>query len=426
MGVASWQDGTAAPSGALKLVTVAAGKTTKTAMAGKVSQVSGCNVVFELDTTVATNKLAEGKSYEFVLSGVPTAESGVFGPKMAMGSLVLSVGKVATGGTGYSSAQLFPALKAMAAKTGLALLEFSSNMVSVSRGTYTPKAVCIKPASGNFATDVSVKVSGATFKLNPASLSAKMGAAEACGDLGTASTTQLSTHFVRWTVENGTSKYTNLPTMHAAVGESLGSVTVPSDVTCSLGGKSVPIVVTADKIPFADIKVSLKTDVTTADGKTTDNSAGITPNAGDLVTLKVGTDEGVLGFSCATAVTGTSLLYVLDGTDKAVFSLSSTSIKVTAQKAPAQYVNPAMKVAGVADKSKAASTVVEGECPGMGDSWINLQPRSWGSKPLASATDVRAAAKKFVKGAEGNHLVDQWCNVAVVKSGGKTTCTFAS
>lgn len=85
-----------------------------------------------------------------------------------------------------------------------------------------------------------------------------------------------------------------------------------------------------------------------------------------------------------------------------------------------------MKVAGVADKSKAASTVVEGECPGMGDSWINLQPRSWGSKPLASATDVRAAAKKFVKGAEGNHLVDQWCNVAVVKSGGKTTCTFAS
>jgi hypothetical protein len=143
MGVASWMDGTAAPTGALKLVTVAAGKTTKTAMAGAVKQVSGCNVVFELDTTVATNKLAEGKSYEFVLSGVPTSESGVFGPRMALGSLVVSVGKVATGGTGYSSAQLFPALKAMAAKTGLSLLEFSNQAVTVSRGTYTPKAVCI-------------------------------------------------------------------------------------------------------------------------------------------------------------------------------------------------------------------------------------------------------------------------------------------
>jgi len=65
-----------------------------------------------------------------------------------------------------------------------------------------------------------------------------------------------------------------------------------------------------------------------------------------------------------------------------------------------------MKLAGVADKSKAASTVVEGECPEMGDSWINLQPRSWGSKPLASATDVKAAADKFVKGSENAHLGD--------------------
>ena len=103
--------------------------------------------------------------------------------------------------------------------------------------------------------------------MNPASLAAKMGDATACGDLGTGSTTQLSTHNVRWTVENGTAKYTNLPTMMATVGESKGSVTVPSDVTCSLGGSSVPIVVTADKIPFADVKVSLKTDVTTVDGK---------------------------------------------------------------------------------------------------------------------------------------------------------------
>jgi hypothetical protein len=106
MGVPAWMDGTATPSASLKLVTAASGTTaaSKTAMKGSVTQVSGCNVVFELDTTVATNKMAEGKSYEFVLSGVPTSESGVFGPRMALGSLVLSVGKVATGGTGYSSA----------------------------------------------------------------------------------------------------------------------------------------------------------------------------------------------------------------------------------------------------------------------------------------------------------------------------------
>jgi hypothetical protein len=65
-----------------------------------------------------------------------------------------------------------------------------------------------------------------------------------------------------------------------------------------------------------------------------------------------------------------------------------------------------MKLAGVAEKSKAATTVVEGECPDMGDSWINFQPRSWGSKPLASAADVKAAALKFVKGSENAHLKD--------------------
>jgi hypothetical protein len=147
MGVATWMDGSATPTASLKLVTTTgtgtAAKTTKTAMKGAVSQVSGCHMVFALDTTVATNKLAEGKAYEFVLSSVPTAESGTMGPRMNLGSLVLSVGKVASGGTGYSSAQLFNALPAQAAPTGKALLEFSSAAVTVSRGTYTPNAVCI-------------------------------------------------------------------------------------------------------------------------------------------------------------------------------------------------------------------------------------------------------------------------------------------
>jgi len=66
--------------------------------------------VFQLDAAATTTKLAETGSYEFVLSGVPTAESAAGAAAMNLGSVVLSVGKVADGGRGWSSAQLFPAL----------------------------------------------------------------------------------------------------------------------------------------------------------------------------------------------------------------------------------------------------------------------------------------------------------------------------
>lgn len=63
-----------------------------------------------------------------------------------------------------------------------------------------------------------------------------------------------------------------------------------------------------------------------------------------------------------------------------------------------------MVVAGVADKTTASSVTVEGTCPGMGSSWISFEPYSALGKPLKDATTVRAAAAKFVAGAEGNHL----------------------
>lgn len=113
MGVASWADGSATASASLKLCTTTgtgtAAKTTKAVVKGKVSQVSGCNVIFALDTT--SKKLAEGSSYEFVLSSVPTGWNGAQAAKMNLGSVVLSVGKTTHGGYGYSSAQLFSALK---------------------------------------------------------------------------------------------------------------------------------------------------------------------------------------------------------------------------------------------------------------------------------------------------------------------------
>lgn len=152
------------------------------------------------------------------------------------------------------------------------------------------------------------------------------------------------------------------------------TINVPDAVTCSLEGSSVPIIVTASAVPFTDVKVSLEKSIDT-DEKKTDLSVGITPNTGETVTLKVGAESGVLGFKCAKTVTGKELKYKKDGTDKAQFTLSAAKITVTTTKAgtkPTTAVTVAMK----ADSSKAASTVVEGTCPGMGASWISLWPRA--------------------------------------------------
>jgi len=63
----------------------------------------------------------------------------------------------------------------------------------------------------------------------------------------------------------------------------------------------------------------------------------------------------------------------------------------------------------VADKSKAATTVVEGTCPGMGSSWISLTPRAAKAPVLASVAEVKAAHGKFVAGQEGAYQAPQWC-----------------
>jgi hypothetical protein len=142
----------------------------------------------------------------------------------------------------------------------------------------------------------------------------------------------MSTHYVRWSVVNGTSAYTQLPALKVMVNGNKATVNVPSEVTCSLAGRSVPIVVTASAVPFGDIKVKLLT-VSTKDGdKTKLESVGITPDTNEVV-LKVGTSEGFLGFACNTTITGTKLKYNLDGSDKLQFSLASLEVTVKGQKA---------------------------------------------------------------------------------------------
>jgi len=414
-GVHGWADGTVQASASLKLLTTKGTTTTSTAVKGKVVQLSGCTVVFQIDTD--QTKLAEKSSYQFTVSGVPGPENAAEAKAMNLGSLVLSVGKVATGGFGYTQAAMFPALKTMGPAAGIAVLEFSNQLVSVSRGTYAKNVVCIQPASGNFAAAVSASVKGTAFKTNPASISASMGQGPACADLGTAATTQTSVHNVRWTVNNGTAAYTQLPTLMVSVNSVKAKVKVAETITCSEGGSSVPILVSASAVPFADIKVSL-TGSTTKDGdKTTDNSVGITPNTGEVVTLKVGTNSGVLGFKCAAKVTGKELLYKLEGTDKAVFELDFQKVTVAATKPGNKPATVDMKLAMVSAKSKAASTVVSGQCPGMGSAWFSIQPENFGAMtPLASVTDVRTANGKFDNSVANLHTQPQWCYDTVTKA----------
>lgn len=74
--------------------------------------------------------------------------------------------------------------------------------------------------------------------------------------------------------------------------------------------------------------------------------------------------------------------------------LSASVVAVTAEDAGTKPSDPALKLAKVADKSKPATTVVEGECPGMGSAWIQLAPADQKAAVLGKVDDVRAAHKK--------------------------------
>lgn len=249
-----------------------------------------------------------------------------------------------------------------------------------------------------------------------------MGTAEACADLGTASSTQASVHNVYWTLANGTAKYTALPTMMVNVNSNQATVNVPSAVTCSKGGKSVPMVITSSAIPYADITVKLETSSTVDGTKTTDHSAGITPNT-NIVTIKIGSVSGILGFACSSDPKGTKLKYTLAGTDKAQFALSSAEVAVTAAKAGTKPASPKLTMTKGA-ASEASKTIIEGECAGMGSAWMQFAPAANKAAILGKVTDVTAAYAKFDASAKDLHTKEQWCYGAVTAAGQKTTCNF--
>jgi hypothetical protein len=201
--------------------TGATAKTTPTEMKGAVVQFSCSNVVFQISKTLnakATEQfVAPEGAYKITMSGVPTTEDATGASTMMMGSIVVSVGAMTSGSQAWSSAPLFNALSAMTPKTGLNLIKFNVKEVVLQRGTYKPNAICIMPASGNFKAAVSASVTGSVFQTNPATVSAAMGKAQACAAMGTKSDTQIATHMVRWSVNNGTDAYTALPTLMARV-----------------------------------------------------------------------------------------------------------------------------------------------------------------------------------------------------------------
>jgi len=61
---------------------------------------------------------------------------------------------------------------------------------------------------------------------------------------------------VYWS-KTGGAAYTEVDAMMVTVSADTSTVSVASDVTCSLGGRSVPILVSADACPHTDVTVSM-------------------------------------------------------------------------------------------------------------------------------------------------------------------------
>jgi len=161
------------------------------------------------------------------------------------------------------------------------------------------------------------------------------------------------------------------------------------------------MVVTASAIPFTDVTVKLETSSTTEGTKTTSHSEGITPNT-NTVTLKIGTDSGVLGFACSDDPKGTKLKYTIGGTDKAQFALAFTEVTVTAAKAGTKPSSPKLTMTK-GSASTAANTVIEGECAGMGAAWMQFAPAANKAAILSKVGDVTAAFDKFDASATNMH-----------------------
>lgn len=117
-------------------------------------------VTYSVNCAVVTlktgDKLVENADYVLTVNGVPTPDNAMAN----QGAVIVSVGKAASGGTGWTSSQLWKfAAPSFAVESGMTLLKFSASSVTVNVGQFSG-AVCVMPSAGNFVGDVSFTTSG--------------------------------------------------------------------------------------------------------------------------------------------------------------------------------------------------------------------------------------------------------------------------
>lgn len=77
-----------------------------------------------------------------------------------------------------------------------------------------------------------------------------------------------------------------MPPLRVSVSGTVESVTVAANAKCALGGRSVPVMVSASAMPHTGVEVSMA-KVTVEEGSETDPSAGLTPDT-TVLTLAPG------------------------------------------------------------------------------------------------------------------------------------------
>lgn len=175
----------------------------------------------------------------------------------------------------------------------------------------------------------------------------------------------------------------NLPPLEVEVTGTVEAVNVAANVKCAKGGRSVPIMVTSSAIPHTGVEVSMAV-VTLEEGAETNPSQGLTPDT-TVVTLSLDNQDGVLGFACDAAATGTTLNYALAGTDMASFALSSATATVEVTDAAEAVASPPLTITNDA-ASTPSDTVLTGLCPGLGEGWMFLNPVESSEFDTAEAT----------------------------------------
>ena len=122
---------------------------------------------------------------------------------------------------------------------------------------------------------------------------------------------------------DNTQLYNPLPFFSVRVVNTKSIINVPSEIECSSGGTSLPLMISTDTPPF--------TAVTIAMNLTESNSVGLNiTKAASSKTLTSKVAEDFLEFFCEAdvAVSGGEILYYLSGVDAENYVLSSEKVTV--------------------------------------------------------------------------------------------------